>query len=218
VAIRPVRGRRELERFIRVPFWLHQYEPRWVPPLIAERRRFLDRRKNPYFAHADAEYFLAERDGEAVGRITAQYDRHWDQFQGGNDAQFGFFECVDDPVVAGALLEAAAGWARDKYRDRLIGPMDFTTNDECGLLIEGYEVRPMVLQPWHPPYYRELLEGLGMEKSIDLLMWFLAIGELKEGFEFHPMIHAAAENARPSTASPSATCVERTSRRRWRGS
>jgi GNAT superfamily N-acetyltransferase len=71
--------------------------------------------------------------------------------------------------------------------------MDFTTNDEIGLLVEGYDLRPMILQPWHPPYYRELIEGHGFSKEIDLLMWWLQLGELKEGSEFHPMIHAAAE-------------------------
>ena len=126
-----------------------------------ERRRFLDR-KNPFFEHAEAEYFLAERDGRAVGRISAQTDERWDEFQGGNDGMFGFFECEDDPEAAGLLFDAAADWLRERGRERIVGPMDFTTNDECGLLVEGYDRRPMILQPWHPPYYKELLEGYGM--------------------------------------------------------
>ena len=72
---------------------------------------------------------------------------------------FGFFETADDPEVTGALLEAATEWARGKGRDRILGPMDFTTNDEIGILIEGYERRPMILENWHPPYYRELIEA-----------------------------------------------------------
>ena len=82
-----------------------------MPPLIFERMQFLDRKKNPWFEHAEAEYFLAERDGEPVGRISAQVDRRWDEFQGGNDAMFGFFEAAEDPEVARALLDAAAEWA-----------------------------------------------------------------------------------------------------------
>ena len=78
-----------------------------MPPLIFERMQFLDRKKNPYFEHAEAEYFLAERDGEPVGRITAQVDHRWDEYQGGSDAMFGFFETADDPEVATALLDAA---------------------------------------------------------------------------------------------------------------
>jgi hypothetical protein len=192
VEVRPVQTRSDLNRFIKLPFGLHQGTP-WVPPLAYERRQFLNREKNPYFEHADAEYFLAWRDGEPVGRITAQVDRRWDEFQGGNDAQFGFIDAVDDQEIFDALLGAAEGWARLRERERLIGPMDFTTNDECGLLIEGHDRRPMILEPWHPPYYRERLEARGYDKLMDLLMWYLRMGDLKEGLKFHPAIHEAAE-------------------------
>jgi GNAT superfamily N-acetyltransferase len=195
VSIRPVRSRRDLKRFVRVPFQLHRDHPQWVPPLILDRMQFLNRRKNPFFEHAEAEYFLAERDGELAGRITAQLDRRWDEYQGGEDGMFGFFESVDDPEVAGGLLAAAEDWLRERGRKRLLGPMDFTTNDELGLLIEGYEIRPMILQNWHPRFYRDLIEGAGYEKGMDLLMWHLALGELKEGDQFDASIHAAAENA-----------------------
>jgi len=195
VTIRPVRTRRELKRFVKVPFHLHRDHPQWVPPLIFDRMQFLDRGRNPYFEHAEAEYFVAERDGEPVGRISAQVDERWDTYQGGNDGMFGFFETVEDREVAGALLSAAEDWLRSRGRSRLIGPMDFTTNDEVGILVEGYELRPMILQNWHPPFYRELLESLGYAKSMDLLMWFLGLGELKEGDAFAPEIHDAAAKA-----------------------
>ncbi len=195
VTIRPVRTRRELKRFVKVPFRLHRESPEWVAPLIFERMQFLNRGKNPYFEHAEAEYFIAERDGEPVGRITAQIDQRWDEYQGGSDGMFGFFETADDPAVAAALLGAAEDWLRSRGRERALGPMDFTTNDEVGILIEGYDIRPMILQPWHPPFYRELIEGLGYGKGMDLLMWHLAIGELKEGDLFAPEIHAAAQKA-----------------------
>jgi len=195
ISIRPVRTRRELKRFVKVPFALHRDSPQWVAPLIFERMEFLDREKNPYFEHAEAEYFLAERDGEPVGRISAQVDRRWDEFQGGSDGMFGFFETVDDREVAAALFEAAEGWLRSHGRERILGPMDFTTNDELGILVEGYELRPMILQPWHPPYYAKLIDDLGYGKAMDLLMWFLALGELKEGDQFAPEIHDAAKKA-----------------------
>jgi GNAT superfamily N-acetyltransferase len=195
LTIRPVRSRRELKRFVKVPFHLHRNHPQWVPPLILDRMQFLDRAKNPYFEHAEAEYFIAERGGKPVGRISAQLDRRWDEFQGGADGMFGFFETVEDREVAAALLAAAEDWLRERGRTRILGPMDFTTNDEVGMLIEGYELRPMILQNWHPPHYRELVEELGYGKEIDLLMWFLALGELKEGDQFDSSIHAAAENA-----------------------
>jgi len=194
--IRPVEGRRDLDAFIKLPYRLRVGDPQWVPPLLFERRQFLDRRKNPWFEHAEAQYFLAERDGAVVGRISAQIDHRWDSYQGGSDAMFGFFDAEDDPEVAAALIGAASGWARERGRARLLGPMDFTTNDECGLLIEGYDEPSMILEPWHPPYYRELIEGQGLEKTIDLFMWELWFGDLKEGEQFAPMIHAAAEHSR----------------------
>ncbi len=195
VSIRPVRTRRELKRFVKVPFRLHSDHPQWVAPLVFERMQFLDRGKNPWFEHGEAEYFLAERDGEPVGRVTAHLDRRWDEYQGGNDAMFGFFETAEDPEVAAALLGAATEWARDRGRGRILGPMDFTTNDEVGILVEGCERRPMILEPWHPPHYRELVEAEGFEKAMDVLMWELQFGELKEGVRFDPAIHAAAEKA-----------------------
>ena len=193
--VRPVAGRRDLNAFIKLPFRLHRGTA-WVPPLIIERRQFLDRAKNPFFEHADAEYFVCERDGEVVGRITAHVDRRWDEFQGGNDGMFGFFECEEDPETAAALIETAGAWLRERGRERMIGPMDFTTNDECGLLVEGYDLEPLVLEPWHPPYYRERLEALGMTKAMDLLMWELRLGTLKQGDRFHDLIHQAAEMSR----------------------
>jgi GNAT superfamily N-acetyltransferase len=193
VSIRPVRTRRELKRFVKVPFRLHRDQPQWVAPLIFERMEFLDRKKNPWFEHGEAEYFLAERDGKAVGRISAHIDRRWDSYQGGSDAMFGFFESSNDPEVAAALLGAAAEWAQGKGRGRILGPMDFTTNDEIGILIEGYERRPMILEPWHPPHYRELIEAEGFAKAMDVQMWELQFGDLKEGERFDPSIHEAAE-------------------------
>jgi GNAT superfamily N-acetyltransferase len=193
LTVKPVKSSRELKRFVKVPFRLHRDHPQWVAPLIFERMQFLDRSRNPFFDHAEAEYFIAERDGEPVGRITAQIDRRWDEFQGGSDGMFGFFETADDPAVAAALLDTASEWVATRGRERILGPMDFTTNDEVGLLVEGYELRPMILQPWHPPFYRKLIEGRGFTKAMDLWMWWLALGELKQGNEFHPTIHAAAE-------------------------
>ncbi|HYQ78849.1 MAG TPA: hypothetical protein VEP91_07050 [Solirubrobacterales bacterium] len=195
MSIRPVRSRGELKRFVKVPFRLHRDSEQWVPPLIFERMQFLDRKRNPWFEHGEAEFFLAERDGEPVGRISAHLDHRWDEFQGGKDAMFGFFEAAEDPEVVRALLDAASEWALARGRERLLGPMDFTTNDEIGILIEGFDRRPMILEPWHPPYYQRLIEAEGFGKAMDVLMWELRMGELKEGEKFDPSIHEAAEKA-----------------------
>ena len=117
-------------------------------------------------------------------------------------------------------FETAADWVRGHGRDRLLGPADFTTNDEVGLLVEGYERAPMVLQPWHPPYYRELLEGQGLAKAMDLLMWELWLGDLKQGDAFHDFIEEAARKCEEEHGVTSATCARTTSRPRsgasWR--
>jgi GNAT superfamily N-acetyltransferase len=195
VTIRPVGSRRELKRFVKVPFHLHRDHPQWVPPLIFERMEFLNPGKNPWFEHGEAELFVAERDGEPVGRISAQVDARWGEFQGGNDGMFGFFETTEDPEVTRALLDAAGEWVAAKGKTRLLGPMDFTTNDELGILIEGFERQPMILEPWHPPFYQRLIEAEGFGKTMDLLMWELQFGELKEGEAFDPSIHVAAKKA-----------------------
>ncbi len=195
ISVRPVSGRRDLRRFVKTPFSIHRDHPQWVPPLILDRMNFLNRSKNPYFDHAEVELFIAERDGEAVGRISAQIDSRWDEYRGGNDGQFGFFETVDDPEVATALLDAGCDWLASRGREKVYGPMDFTTNDEIGILIEGFEHRPVILEPWHPPYYQRLVEGAGFDKAMDLLMWHLEMGKLQKGLEFHPAIHEAAQKS-----------------------
>ena len=187
--VRPVAGKRELSAFIKLPWRLYRNEPYWVPPLLFERKRFLDRERNPFFKHAEAEYFLAWRERELVGRISAHIDHNFNQFQGRDWGMFGFFECEDDPEAAQALLSAAADWLRARGRDRIVGPMDFTTNDECGVLIEGYELLPTILTGWHHPYYPALIDAAGFTKAMDLYMWDLNVSQRDA---VHPAIWQAA--------------------------
>jgi GNAT superfamily N-acetyltransferase len=173
--VRPVADKRELNAFIKLPWRLYRNEPNWVPPLLLDRKRFLNRDRNPFFKHAEVEFFLAWRDGQPVGRITAHIDRHFNEFQHHDWGMFGFFECENDPEAAQALLSAAEEWLRARGRDRMVGPMNFTTNDECGVLIDAYDVMPTVLTDWHHPYYPGLIEGAGLTKAMDLYMWSLAV-------------------------------------------
>ncbi len=189
--IRPVHSKAELDAFIKLPFRLYADESRWVAPLISERRRFLDRRRNPFFEHARAEYFLAWRDGRPVGRITAQVDENFKAFQKNAWGFFGFFESENDPEVAQALLDAAREWLRNEHCDHMVGPCDFTTNDPCGILIEGFERVPLILQPWTPRHYPALLEGAGLAKAMDLNMWEIHISDREK---VHPAIFAAADS------------------------
>lgn len=190
--IRPVASKRELNAFIELPWRLYRNEPNWVPPLRFERRQFLDRRRNPFFEHAEAEYFLAWRDGHPVGRITAQVDRNLNEFQSNSWGLFGFFECEQDPEVARALLDAAEAWLRARGRDRMVGPMNFTTNDECGVLVEGFERPAIILTDWTHRYYPGLLEGAGLDQAMDTLMWEL-YNDAGQVSDVHPAIWKMAE-------------------------
>jgi hypothetical protein len=194
--VRPVEGAKELRAFIKLPFRLYRSyrpEPSWVAPLIFERRQFLDRRRNPFFRHGRAEYFLAWRGGVPVGRITAQVDDNFQAFQGNRWGHFGFFECEDDPPAARALLDAAERWLRAQGCDRMVGPQDFTTNDEIGILIEGHERPPLILLPWTHRYYPALIEGAGLTKAMDVLMWELHISDRSR---VHPVIWELADNVK----------------------
>jgi GNAT superfamily N-acetyltransferase len=194
LTVTPVSGRRELREFILVPFRLYEGVDQWVAPLISERKRHLDRRRNPFFQHADAEYFLARRGDRVVGRITAQVDERFNQFHDNDWGMFGFFECERDPEAAAALLDAARGWLRERGRDHMIGPLDFSTNHECGLLVEGYELRPQILENWHHPYYAELIEGCGLSKEMDLLKWSLHV---RDRADVMPIIFELADKLEP---------------------
>jgi GNAT superfamily N-acetyltransferase len=172
-----VSGGRDLRGFIDLPFRLHANHPLWVPPLKLERRLFLNRRLNAFFSHGEGEYFLARRDGRIVGRISAQINHAFNDYQQKRWGWFGFLELEEDQEVAEALLDAAAAWLRARGSERMVGPADFSMNDESGVLIEGFDLRPMIRQPWHPPYYQRLMEQAGMAKAMDLLMWNLEVSD-----------------------------------------
>jgi len=175
IEVTPVRSWRDRREFVGLPFRLHASSEQWVPPLRLERHAFLSPRLNKWFRHAEAELFLARRDGRVVGRISAQIDRAFNDYHGNDWGMFGFLELEDDPDVLAALLTAAEGWLADRGRDRMVGPMDFTMNEESGVLIEGHDRDPFIKQPWHPPYYQRLVEQAGLTKVIDLWMWELHI-------------------------------------------
>jgi GNAT superfamily N-acetyltransferase len=208
VSIQPVRSRRDLKRFIDLPYRLHA-GTRWIPPLKLERRLFLNRRLNPYFKHGEAEYFLALRGERVVGRATAQVDHAFNEFHDSKWGMFGFLELEDDAEAMDALLDAAAGWLRERGCERMVGPMDFSMNEESGVLIEGFEIDPMIRQPWHPPYYQRLCEGAGLEKAMDLYSWELEIGDREDML---PVLFDLDKSAREEHG----VTIRRMSRRRLR--
>ena len=152
-----------------LPYRLHRDDRTWVPPFKAEVRKLLDRAANPFFAHAEADYFLAERDGEVVGRIAAIHNRLHNEIHEDRVGFFGFFECINDFTVARALVDAAGAWVRARGLDTLRGPMSFSVNDECGLLIDGFDTPNTLMMPHNPPYYLPLLQTAGFTKAKDLI-------------------------------------------------
>ncbi|MBI4513802.1 MAG: N-acetyltransferase [Gemmatimonadetes bacterium] len=172
VSIRSVEGRRDLEAFVRLPWSIYKGRyAHWVPPLLSEERKRLDRRRNPFFEHGAAAYFLALREGRAVGRIAAIENRAHNEFHGDRLGFFGFFESIDDLAVARSLVEAAAEWCRARGLTVLRGPANFSSNEMWGLLVAGFDDPPAVLMPYNPRYYAPLLESLRFTKAKDLLAY-----------------------------------------------
>jgi len=169
VTVRPVRSDEDFERFLAFGPQVHQDEPHWLAAPPEMYRSFFDREVNPYFEHADAEYLMAERDGVVVGHVIAHIDHALNEFKPNRWGLFGGFRVINDQEVADALLGAAEAWLRERGRDRILGPLEFSSKEDPGLLIEGYELEPVVFQPWLPPYYRALLEGYGLTKAQDVL-------------------------------------------------
>ena len=209
VEVAPVSSRSDVREFIELPFRLHSNAERWIPPLRIERHAFLSPRFNAFFEHGEAQLYLARREGRVVGRVSAQIDTAFNDFHDNAWGMFGFLELEEDPEVMRALLDAAAGWLAARGRDLMVGPMDFTMNDESGVLIEGFDREPMIRQAWQPPYYQRLCEGAGLEKCVDTFMWSLHISGRENVM---PIIWDLAEQLEPKHG----ITIRKMSRRRLR--
>ncbi len=172
VQIEPVRTPQDLEDFIRFPFELYRQEPNWVPPLLSQRRHLLEAKHNPFFAHSDVVLWVARRQGRVVGTISSHVDHLHNKFHEEKIGMFGFFETVNDYAVAEALLSTAKDWVCQQGMGALRGPLSFSQNDECGLLVDGFDGSPMVMMPYNPRYYIEFLERFGLTKAMDLYAYF----------------------------------------------
>ncbi len=174
IEVSEVSSRRDRNAFINFQWRIYANDPAWVPPLIIERKAFLNRKRHPFYKHGDATLFLARQNGEIVGRIMASDDPNYNSLHQSNVGCFGLFECIDNRNVAAALFQAAAGWLRKKGRTEIMGPIDYSTNYVCGLLIDGFQFAPTILTAHNPPYYRELIESCGFAKAKDWYAWWFA--------------------------------------------
>ena len=191
--IEPVTDKRGVTEFVKFPFRLYRGDPNWVPPLIEERLDFLDPKKNPFFEHARCQLFLARRGDELVGTIAAVVNDNHNTFHDEQTGSFGFFEAINDPGVADALLKAAEAWVRGQGMTVIRGPLNFSTNDEIGTLVDGFDEPPVVMMTYNPRYYPALIEGRGYAKAMDVYAYTV---DLAEGLQnAPPKVFSVAEKA-----------------------
>ena len=172
VEIREVTSRHHLNQFLALPGRIYAGDPHWVPPLLMDVKEFLDPRRHPFLLHGEATQFLALRNGKAVGRILVSDDPRYNQQNRANLGCFGMFECINDGVVAAGLLNSAAQWLRARGRTQIRGPIDYSTNYPCGLLVDGFDTPPRFMMNHGLPYYDPLLVSCGLRKIKDLYAWW----------------------------------------------
>jgi hypothetical protein len=181
VRIEPVTNRRELRAFIMFPFALYRHDPLWVPPLISERLKHFDPHHNPFYQHAQVQLWRAVRGDETVGTIAAIDDQIHPQVWKESVGFFGEFEVIEDYSVAAALFDTARSWLAGRGREVMRGPMNMNINEECALLIEGFDGPPVLMMTYNPPYYQTFIERYGMVKAKDLLAFLL--DAVEQGFD-----------------------------------
>jgi len=165
--IKTLADRREFEDFFSFPWRHYADDANWAPPLLSMRRQLLDKSKHPAWKYMDGAYFAAWQSGQMVGTIAAFINHEHNRYHDENIGFFGLFESIDDEAVARGLLEAAADWVRARGAAAIRGPANFTTNEECGLLVDNFS-QPVIMMPYNPPYYAALIEQAGFEKAMDV--------------------------------------------------
>jgi len=171
ITIRPVKTKADQITFLKVPFPIYAQDKAWVAPLFLERLEHLSEKKNPYFEHAKAQLFIAEKDGKPVGRISAQVDALHQERYKDSTGMFGFLEAADDPAIFAALFKTAEDWLRGQGMKKALGPFSFSINDEIGLLIDGFETMPNMMMGHAPRYYQRRVEEQGYAKAKDVLAY-----------------------------------------------
>ena len=168
VEIIPVTTAKQKKAFINLEWEINKNTPNWISPLRMERAKILNTKKNPFYKHSEIQLFLAEKDGKLSGRIAAITNQNYTDFQKDDAGFWGFFECINDQDTANALFDAAAAWLKERGRDKMIGPMNPSLNDEAGLLIEGFDTPPYIMMTHNPEYYQTLVDGYGNKKIKDV--------------------------------------------------
>jgi GNAT superfamily N-acetyltransferase len=178
--IEPVRSSSSLKEFIHFPWRIYRGDSNWVPPLLLDQRVLFDKTKHPFYEHGEVQPLVARRDGRIVGRIAGIVNRAHNEFHKDTVGFFGFFESIDDLEVARALFDAAGDFVKTRGMTVLRGPANFSTNEECALLVEGFERPPVVMMTYNPRYYLRLLDEAGFHKAKDLLAYQMVESDLSE--------------------------------------
>lgn len=171
ITVKAVSNKSELNKFIKFPWKIYKDDKYWVPPLLMEQKSLLNKQKNPFFKNAEAEYFLAYKNGEIAGRIAAVKNETHLKYHSDSSGHFGFFESINDQKVANALFDTARSWLKEKGLKYMKGPANPSSNDIYGMLIDGFNDSPRLLMAYNPEYYITLCENYGMKKAKDLYAW-----------------------------------------------
>ncbi|MBO8130442.1 MAG: GNAT family N-acetyltransferase [Candidatus Marinimicrobia bacterium] len=168
IRVYSVKSRRDLKRFIMLPWKIYKNDRNWVPPLIVDQKELFNRKKYPFFEHSEAEFFLAERDGEVLGRIAAIKNNMHLKIYNDGVGFFGFFECTTDQDIAKILFEKAEEWLAERGLKKIRGPANYSINEEIGLLVDDFKSPPVIMMPYNPRYYEILIVSQGYKKIMDL--------------------------------------------------
>lgn len=152
----------------------------WVPPLISERQVFADKARHPFHRHSEVALFIARRGGQSVGTIAAIINNRHNQTHNENIGFFGVFECIDDYAVAEKLLSTARDWVKARGKTAIRGPMNYSVNEECGLLVDAFDSPPCILMTYNPPYYKDFIERFGFTKAMDLFQMHLDVAKIPD--------------------------------------
>ena len=183
-------SKEQVNKFISLPYRLYKNHPQWVPPLYIDARMQLNREKHPYFKHSDADFFIARREDDIVGRVAALENRRYNDYHSTRQAQFFLFDCENDIEIANALFSCVFDWAKSRGLNQVVGPKGFGALDGYGLLIDGYEHRQMMtMMNYNYPYYRQLIEAIGFEKVVDFVSCYLGT----DSFRLPERVHRIAE-------------------------
>ena len=177
--ISPVQSSRDRHDFLAFPYEFYKNDPYWVPPLILDQKALFDPAKHPFYLHGTMQRFLARRAGRTVGRIAAILDPNYSRFHEERAGFFGFLEMTDDAEVAAGLLGAAREWLVRQGAEVILGPVNPSTNYECGVLVDGFDSSPRIMMTYNPPYYGALIEAAGLKKAKDLVAYDLPVAKAR---------------------------------------